>query len=232
MSDGDRTVMLSEPRPSRRAAQAPRRMGTRGWLTSAFRDLVYSAAVFAWSAAAFTILVTGVAVTASLLIFVVGAFVWVGFAYVLRWTTWVDRELAGWQRDAPVRAAYRRSSADGFLPLLGRVTSDPQTWRDLAWLGVTSVVGFALGLVAVTAAGTVLAYLSMPLWYWARADPNAQYGLTNLGVITVDTFGEALAATAVGFVLTPLALLVARSCAGMHAALAARILGPSTVAPG
>ena len=24
--------------------------------------------------------------------------VWVGFAYVMRWTTWVDRRLAGWQR--------------------------------------------------------------------------------------------------------------------------------------
>jgi hypothetical protein len=42
---------------------------------------VYSLAVFLWSIAAFTILVTGVSVTASLLIFVIGVFVWVGFAF-------------------------------------------------------------------------------------------------------------------------------------------------------
>ena len=232
MSDSERTVMMDETRPSRQAGQEPRRMRTRGWMTSALRDLVYSGAVFAWSIAAFTILVTGVAVTASLLVFVIGVFVWAGFAYVLRWTTWVDRKLAGWQRNAPVQAAYRRSPVGGFLPLLKRVTADPQTWKDLAWLGLTSVVGFALGLVAMTAAGIAVAYLSMPLWYWALSDPNAQYGLTNLGMVTVDTLGEALGSTAVGLMLAPLALLLARGCARMHAGLAARILGPSAVAPG
>lgn len=232
MSDSERTVMMDETRPSRQAGQEPRRMRTRGWMTSALRDLVYSGAVFAWSIAAFTILVTGVAVTASLLVFVIGVFVWAGFAYVLRWTTWVDRKLAGWQRNAPVQAAYRRSPVGGFLPLLKRVTADPQTWKDLAWLGLTSVVGFALGLVAMTPAGIAVAYLSMPLWYWALSDPNAQYGLTNLGMVTVDTLGEALGSTAVGLMLAPLALLLARGCARMHAGLAARILGPSAVAPG
>jgi biopolymer transport protein ExbB/TolQ len=71
----------------------------------------------------------------------------------------------------------------------------------------------------------------MPVWYWAVSDPSAQYGLTNPGVITVDTLREALAATAVGLLLAPLALLLARGCARTHAALAARILG-RTAAPG
>jgi hypothetical protein len=202
----------------------------QAWLTSALRDLVYSGAVFAWSIAAFTILVTGIAVTASLLIFVIGAFVWVGFAYAMRWTTWVDRRLAGWQRNAPVRATYRRSPAGGFGPLLKRVTADPQTWKDLAWLGLTSVVGFTLGLVAITAAGVAIAYLSMPLWYWAIADPHGQEGLTRLGPIIVDTLGEALAATGVGLVFTPPALLLVRGCAGTHARLAASILGSPAAA--
>ena len=90
---------------------------------SALRDVVYAGAVFVWSVAAFTILVTGVSVTVSLLVFVVGVFVWVGFAYVVRWTTWVDRRLAGWQRHARVRAVYRRPAARGFLPLLKTVSS-------------------------------------------------------------------------------------------------------------
>jgi hypothetical protein len=71
-----------------------RRRRIRAWAMSALRDIVDAGAVFVWSIAAF-ILVTGISVTASLLVFVIGVFVWVGFVYVVRWTTWVDRRLAG-----------------------------------------------------------------------------------------------------------------------------------------
>lgn len=203
-----------------------RKRGLQAWMIPALRDLVYAGAVFVWSIAAFTILVTGVSLTISLLVLIVGIFVWIGFAYVLRWTTWVDRRLAGWQRHEPIRAVYQRPPARGLVPLLKTITTDPQTWKDMAWLALTSIAGFALGLVAITAAGTALAYLSMPIWYWAISDPGGQYGLTNLGLLTVDTLGEAVAATAIGLALAPLALLLARGCATAHAALAARMLGP------
>jgi hypothetical protein len=204
-----------------------RRARIRAWAMSALRDLVYAGAVFVWSIAAFAVLVTGVSVTASLLVLVVGVFVWIGFAYVVRWTTSVDRRLAGWQRHEHVGAVYRQPAARGWLPLLRTVSSDPQTWKELVWLGLTSIAGFTLGLAAIIAAGIVVAYLSMPIWYWAISDPHAQYGLTNLGLFTVDTPGEALAATTIGLALAPLALLLARGCATTHAALAVRLLSPS-----
>src|SRR5512132_2286602 len=90
----------------------------RAWTTSSLRDLGYDGAVFLWSIVAFAILVVGVSVTASLLVLVIGVFVWVGFAYIVRWTTWVDRRLAGWQRRERVRAVYRSPAARGFWPLL------------------------------------------------------------------------------------------------------------------
>ena len=210
-------------------AEPRREMRTRGlqaWTNAALRDLVYAGAVFVWSIAAFTILVTGVSVTLSLLVLIVGVFVWVGFAYVLRGTTWVDRRLAGWQRHEPIRAVYRRPAARGFVPLLKTVSSDPQTWKDLGWLALTSIAGFTLGFAALTAAGIAVAYLSMPIWYWAISDPGDQYGLTSLGLFTVDTLGEAFALMAIGLVLAPLALLIARGCATAHAGLAARVLSP------
>jgi hypothetical protein len=202
-------------------------MQIRSWVASTLRDVVYAGAVFVWSIAAFVIAVTGIAVTASLLIFVVGVFVWIGFVYVVRRATWVDRQLVGWQRRESVGAAYRRPPTCGFLPLLRTVSSDPQTWKDVAWLGLTSVAGFVLGLAVVTAAGIALAYVSMPIWYWAITAPQGQYGLTNLGLFTIDSLPEALAATAIGLVLAPVALLLAHWCARTHAALAVRILGPS-----
>lgn len=195
------------------------------WTVEALRDILYCIAVFMWSIVAFTVLVTGVSLTISLLIFVFGVFVWVAFAYAARWTTWVDRRLAGWQRGKPVPAMYRHRSARGFLPLLKTVSADPQTWKDLSWLGVTSVAGFALGLVVITSAGVVLAYISMPLWYWALSNPHDQYAITNLGLFTVDTLGEAFIATTIGLVLLPVALSLARGSATLHAWLAARVLG-------
>jgi hypothetical protein len=211
--------------PARRFAIRTRR--ARGWTASRLRDLLYCCAIFAWSAVAFTVLVTGVTLTLSLIVFVVGVFVWVGFAYAARWTTRVDRRLAGWRRHDPVPAVYRDPPARGFMPLLKTVTSDRQTWKDLGWMGLTSIVGFTLGLVAVTVAAIALAYVSLPVWYWAISAPHDQYGLTNLGLFTVDTLGEAFAAMAIGLVLVPVALLLARGCASAHAGLAARILGPS-----
>jgi hypothetical protein len=203
-----------------------RTRGLQAWTIAALRDLVYAGAVLMWSLAAFTILVAGVSVTASLLILIVGVFVWVGFVYVVRWTTWVDRRLAGWQRHEPIPAVYHRPSARGFVPLFKTVSSDPQTWKDLGWLALTSIAGFALGLAALIAAGIAVGYLSMPIWYWAVSDPGDQYGLTNLGLSTVDTLGEAFAVMGIGLVLAPLALLLARGCATAHAALAARVLSP------
>ena len=77
--------------PSR--ATRPQRMSA--WTASALRAVVYAGAVFVWSIVAFTVLVTGLSVTVSLLVLIIGVFVWVGFAYVVRWTTWVDRRTAG-----------------------------------------------------------------------------------------------------------------------------------------
>jgi hypothetical protein len=206
------------------AAHAP----PRGWTRLALRDLAYSGAVCMWGVAAFTIMVSGLSVTAALLPIVVGVFVWVGFVHALRWTTYVDRRLAGWQRGEPVPAVYRRPAEGGPMPWLRTLTSDPQTWRDLAWLAVTSIVGFAWGLAVLTAAGLVVAYVSMPIWYWAVDHPGTEYGVTNLGFVTIDTLGEAAVAAVLGLALIPLVLLFARWCAATHSALAVRLLGPAS----
>jgi hypothetical protein len=77
-----------------------------------------------WSIAAFTILVTGVSVTASLLVLVAGVFVWVGLS-----TSCAGRRgLTGGSPDGSATNAcgrpYRRPAARGFLPLLKTVSAD------------------------------------------------------------------------------------------------------------
>lgn len=199
----------------------------RAWVAGGLRDVGYAAATLAWSVVGFTLCVTGISVTAALLVLVIGLPVWLGFAHAARWTTWVDRRLAQWHLGIRIPAAYRRPAARGFGPAVRAVTRDPQTWRDLAWLALASVEGFVLSLVALVPVAAGLAWVSLPAWYWAISDPRAHGGLTNLGVVVVDTPAEALTVSAAALVLVPAALLLARACARAHAGLAVRLLGPA-----
>jgi hypothetical protein len=114
----------------------------------------------------------------------------------------------------------------GAMPILAvaATSPDPQTWKDMAWLGVTSIVGVAAEFLVITAAGLVATYVSMPLWYWAASQPHNGHGVTAFDFLTVDTLGEAGIAAVVGLLLLPFVLLLARWCAATHAALAVRML--------
>jgi signal transduction histidine kinase len=213
------------PASAGRASRQPRR--TLAFARAAGRDLAYLIAVLGMSIVGFVVCVTGVSVTVSLLVLFVGLFVWLGTTYVFRWTATVDRHLAGWLRRDPVVGIYRRPSQTGVLARLRTVSADPQTWKDVGWLVLNSILGFALATAALSITAVVLCYIAMPLWWWAVPDPHTQYGTLNLGIYTVTSTGWALLTTAIGLLLAPVALLLNHGVAKAHGALAAAILGPS-----
>lgn len=200
---------------------------SRTYANGAVRDLAYVAAVLPLSIIGFVLWVTGISVTASLLVLIVGGFVWLAFAQAFRWAASVDRRMAAWYLRAPIRGVYRRPV--GFSPLdrLRVVSTDPQTWRDLTWLVLNSIVGFILATVALTASGLVISYILMPLWWWAISDPHTQYATLNLGIYTVTSTGWALVTTALGLALLVPAALINRAAAMSHARMAARLLSPA-----
>jgi signal transduction histidine kinase len=202
-----------------------------GWLGTRAarggRDLLYLAAVGAWSVVSFCVWVTCLSVTVSLLIFVIGVFCWLGSVYLFRWTTWVDRRLVGWARGQSVASVYRRPPDRSILEWLRCVTTDPQTWKDLGWLVVNSVAGFAIAVVALSATVLVLGYVFMPAWWWAIPDPGSQYGTLNLGVFTVESTGQASIVTAIGLALLPLAWWLNRGAVAGHSRMALALLAPS-----
>ncbi len=206
-------------------ARPPRR--TFALAKSAGRDLVYLLAAFCMSIVDFVVWVTGVSVTVSLLVLIIGVVVWLGTAYIFRGTATVDRYLAGWLRREPIQGVYRRPARRGFGIRLRTVTGDPQTWKDLAWLVLNSILGFAMATIALTVTAVVIGYITMPLWWSAIANPSQQYGTLNLGIYTVTSTGWAFLTTAIGLLLAPLAVLLNRGLASGHAAVAARILRPS-----
>lgn len=190
------------------------------------RDLAYVAAILATSVLAFTLVVAGVSLTLSLLVFVIGVFVWMGTVYAFRGMTWVERWLAGWARGEPIEGRYRAPRKPGPWDLLKTLTTDPQTWRDLAWLTINSVLGFALAVISLTALAVVLAYVSLPVWWSYPAEPGELYGIVEFGVWEVESTGQAWIVCGAGLLLAPLALLLNRGVVRLHSGLAARLLGP------
>jgi signal transduction histidine kinase len=195
--------------------------------STAARELVYLLAVLAMSIIEFAVWVTGVSVTVSLLVLIIGVAVWLGAAYAFRATAAVDRRLAGWLRREPIPGLYRTAEGRGIGARVRAVTTDSQTWKDFGWSVLNSIVGFAMSTIAIGFTALVIGYIVMPLWWWAIPDPHTQYATLNLGVYTVTSTSWALLTTALGLVLTPLALALNHLVATGHAALAARVLGPS-----
>ena len=200
-------------------------------LSSAGRDLAYVLVMLCFSVLDFAVWVTGMTVTGSLLVFIVGLPVWLATAYGFGYAAGLDRRVAGWYRTTPIVGVYRKATGRGFLTRLRVVTTDPQTWRDLGWLIVNSTLGFLLATVALTVAALAIGYLLMPLWWWAISDPSKQYATLNLGIYTVTSTGWALVTTGIGLVLLPIAMLINRAAATAHASLAARMLGPRGISP-
>jgi signal transduction histidine kinase len=191
---------------------------------TAGRDFVYLLAVFCLSIVELVVWITGFSLTIGLLVLIIGVFVWVATAYTFRGLATIDRRLAGWLRRKPIPGVYRPPRDRSRVRT---VTTDPQTWKDFAWMVVNSILGLAMATVGVAVMVLVLSYILMPLWWWAIPDPHTQYGTLNLGIYTVTSTGKALVTTVIGLLLLPLAVVLNRALAAGHAGLAAAILSPS-----
>jgi hypothetical protein len=88
----------------RRAVALARRVGI---------DLAYLAAMLGTSVLAFCVWVGALSVTLSLIVFVVGVAAWYGSVYLFRWTTWIDRKLAGWWREDEIDRSRLAGSPEG-----------------------------------------------------------------------------------------------------------------------
>jgi len=197
----------------------------RRLLRTARRDLLYVLAVLPLSIAGCVIWVTGLAVTLSLAVLVVGALAWLGTVAAVRLAADCDRRLAGWYRGAPIPAGYRPTRPAQLGPTLKTVSRDPQTWRDFGWVAGNSTLGFVMATAAVTLSGLVIALVATPAWWWAIPHPSQQYATLNLGLYTVTSTSLAFVNTALGLVLLPVAAGVNHAAAFVHARWAARVLG-------
>jgi signal transduction histidine kinase len=170
------------------------------------RDLAYLSLGGLTAILAFVVWVTAISVTLSLLVFIVGLPAFVLSAIAFRWTAELDRRNAALALGRPLRGSYRDHRGERFLDRLRSTATDWQTWRDLAWLVVHSVVGFGFAVLAVTLVAQTIGLLLMPAWYWALPEG------ADLGFVRIDDLGGAFLATLAAI---PAAAVTALALRGM-----------------
>lgn len=213
------------------AARGEAGLGERlaGLARRAGLDLAYLSIGGLTAVLAFCVWVTAVSVTLSLIVFIIGLPLYLLSVIAFRWTAELDRRNAALLLGRPLRGVYRDHRGESFLARLSSTTRDAQTWKDLAWLVVHSVLGFTFAVIAVSAVASVVAFLTMPLWYWSIPD-GVDWGLWN-----IDNLPLALLATVLSVPLAGLTVLINRWMARAELWLAEALLdgdgGAASAAP-
>ena len=173
---------------------------------------------------AFGVWIAGVTTSLTLVLLIVGLPVVLATFAVFRALADLERRRAALVLGAPIASVYRPRPAGGILPRLHAALGDPQSWKDLLYLGLHGIVGFTWGIVWLTLWAYAIGSLTMPAWWWALPD-DAEYLW-----FTIGSLEESFVALAIGAVGVPLALLAQRPLALSQAYLARWLLAPSLAA--
>jgi signal transduction histidine kinase len=187
-------------------------------------DALYLASGLLVSVEAFAIWLTGVTLSLSLALMIVGLPVILATFAVFRWFADIERRRAALVLGAPIPDAYRPRRKRTLVTRLIDALRDPQSWKDTLYLALLSVVGFTWGIVWATVWGVVIGSLAMPAWWWSIPS-GVQYG-----PFVVDSWIISMAAAGLGLVLMPFALGLQRGLAVSQAQLARWLLAPSLAA--
>lgn len=141
------------------------------------------------------------------------------------WTD-VHRQLVGWVLGTPVPPQYRPLSG-GVLDRVRQVVTDQTTWRDLAWLFVNMILGFAFGMLGVIlSAFAVFSTFLLFFWWVMPADEPAR-----IMDIAITDVGRAIVIGAPTSVLgLALAWFGVPALAKAHANISKMLLSPSKLA--
>jgi len=186
-----------------------------------WRDLVYQLGSLPASILAFTVVVAGVSVAAAAIGIIIGLPLLLAIFAIVRWNAKLERKRTAYTLGARIPEAYRRRTGN-WLRRLRIVSTDPQSWKDLAWLTFMGTVGFAASVAMITMWGVVLGMLVLPAWYWSLPQNGVDFGL-----FRADTLGEAFLATDVALIALPVAYLLQRWITEGMVRLGAALLRPS-----
>jgi signal transduction histidine kinase len=208
-------VTAAARRRAPRTAERARRIGT---------DALYLLLGFCSAIVAFTVWITGVTLSLSLGLLIIGFPIIVLTFAAFRLLADLERRRAALVFGEPLTAHYKPAPRGRLSARLRAATLDPQTWKDFAYLALFSVVGFAWGVIWACLWAYAIGSITLPAWWWALPD-DAQYLW-----MTLDSWQDSLIAVAIGIVLVPVALFSQRGLAVSQAQIARWLLAPSLAA--
>jgi signal transduction histidine kinase len=203
------------PAPALRKMERMRPLVRTFW-----RDLAYQASGLPAAMLACAVVIAGVTVALTATGVIIGIPLVVAVFAVLRWNARIERRRAGWMLRERIPEAYRPRSGN-VLTRLRIVGTDPQSWKDLAWLTILGSLGFAVSVMAVVLWGVTLGMLSLPAWYWSLPEP------VEFGLFQVDSVGTAFLATDLGLVAIPILYVLQRWATEGMVRLSSALLSPS-----
>ena len=208
--------------PRRRAAGDTRLRLYRNPLRQLFSASTWRAAgylavyVFITGWLLFSVALTTTVTAACLAITLAGIPLLVAAAAVLRGCANVERGRLRRMLPEPVRGSYQKPARPGLMTEVRTRWHDRATWRDVAYLIGLWLPLFILDTVVFSIWVTLLAGITLPIWYWAPFQ-HYPHGVTVHGVqfgyfpngpggpghwgLYVDTLPKAVAAAAVCLVL-------------------------------
>src|SRR5436190_14586953 len=186
-----------------------------------WRDLTYQLGGLPASILAFTVVVAGLSVAAAAIGIIIGLPLLLAIFAVVRWNAWIERRRTAYALGTRVPSAYRRRTGN-WLRRLRIAATDPQSWKDLAWLTFMGTFGFAASIVTITMWGVLLGMLFLPAWYWSLPHNGVDFGL-----LRADTLGEAFVAVDIALIALPFAYLIQRWMTEGMVRLGAALLRPS-----
>jgi signal transduction histidine kinase len=186
-------------------------------------DALYLLTGFVTSIVAFTVWVTGVTLSLSLGLLIIGFPVVLASFWCFRLLADLERKRAALVFGTPIVSAYR--SAQGRVGHRLKIAAhDPQRWKDVAYLALHGVLGFIAGTLWLVLVAVVLGGITLPAWWWAVPGGTEWLGFT------IDTWEKAVGAAALGVAVLPVALFLQRPLAISQAHIAKALLGPSLAA--
>lgn len=168
----------------------------------------------------FTLLVTAISVGLGTAITLVGIPILIATMYAWRWFAQLERRLITALTGVRIEDPYRPEPRDaGWSRRIRTRLGDPATWKDLVFL----LIQLPLGIVSFTVAAVVVAFagswIVAPAWYWSTPE-----GI-ELGIVNVDTLGEALLLVPLGLVVAFVGVPALGQLGRLYGLLANQLLG-------
>jgi signal transduction histidine kinase len=193
----------------RRIAAAPLQAET-------WRDTGYLLLGVPLSAVAFALMI-GVTVSVATILILLSVPVLLLLLAGVRGLAQLERQRAAFVLGEPIPAAYAQPASGGWFARVRRALTDPQMLKDLSWIAILALLGFAAGIAAASLWAGALAWITFPAWSWSLPDDTDVFWGTSMPFLILYPPAGILLAIASAWIVRTLAYVQAHAASALLA---------------